>query len=322
MAADAVDDWRNVASQIRIRLDSDIRKGETVLLSKDQMPHLWRFAQPVALPGAFDEAREKAREGRWYANVWFATLLFWAIGALGRLYRTAREDVALAEMKANFVSAISHELKTPLAMIKMYSEMLLLGLVGSGKKPEDYHGIIIAETDRLTRLIDNVLDYSKIQKGTKKYHFEQVDLREVTASALRTMEPVFESEGVDFELDAPDSLLVRADRDAVHQALLNLLSNAVKYGGKSVRLRLFKKGRETHMAVQDGGPGIPRNEQRKIFRPFYRIGSEEQRTAQGTGLGLALVTDIMKAHKGAVKLQSRPGAGSTFTLTFPEQARA
>ncbi|MBM3267620.1 MAG: HAMP domain-containing histidine kinase [Candidatus Sericytochromatia bacterium] len=295
---------------------ADAQKSR-IILPSDQMPRYLGFSVPVKLPGALEAARDKDHQGQIGATIWLATLLVWALGALARLYRTAREDVALAEMKQNFVSAISHELKTPLAMIKMYSEMLLLGLVGAGKRPEDYHGIIIQETDRLTRLIDNVLDFSKIQKGTKKYHFEDVDLAEVAAAAMRNMETVFEREGVAVAFEAPPGLVVKADRDAIYQALLNLLSNAVKYGGKAVALKAGRHGREVRVSVQDTGPGIARRDQAKVFRPFYRVGSEEQRTAQGTGLGLALVDEIMKAHRGAVRLQSRPGAGATFTLAFP-----
>ncbi len=316
-------DRAGLEDQVLLKLPSEVEAGkDRVVLPADQMPRYLGYGVPVRLQGALALAKDKDQQRQFFTMVWFATLLIWTLGAFWRLYRTAREDVALAQMKQNFVSAISHELKTPLAMIKMYSEMLLLGLVGEGKRPEEYHGIIIQETDRLTRLIDNVLDFSKIQKGTKTYHFEEIDLAEVAAAALRNMEPVFDREGVAVTFEAAPGLVVRADRDAIYQALLNLLSNAVKYGGTSIAIKAARRGREVQIAVQDAGPGIPRKERAKIFRPFYRIGREEERTAQGTGLGLALVDEIMKAHKGAIRLQSRPGAGSTFVMAFPEKARA
>jgi signal transduction histidine kinase len=304
--------------QVVLASGKDASDRGVVLMSGDQLPKYLGLLTLIELPGAFKEAQDRAKQGQFFTTVWFGTLLLWALGALGRLYRTAREDVALAEMKANFVSAISHELKTPLAMIKMYSEMLSLGMVGEGKKAEDYHGIIIHESDRLTRLIDNVLDFSKIQKGTKTYLFEPVDLAEAVAGAMRTMDPVFEREQVDVSTAATPGLGVMADRDALQQALLNLLSNAVKYGGKKVDVRVERRGKTVEIAVSDAGPGIPRAEQAKIFRPFYRMGREEERTAQGTGLGLALVAEIMRAHGGSATVSSRPGTGATFKLVFPQ----
>jgi len=299
-----------------IRSNGGAERG-VVLLRGDQLPKYLSLLTLIELPGAFTEAQDRAKQGQFFTTVWFGTLLVWALGALGRLYRTAREDVALAEMKANFVSAISHELKTPLAMIKMYSEMLSLGMVGDGKKAEDYHGIIIHETDRLTRLIDNVLDFSKIQRGTKDYDFADVDLREVAVGALRNLEGAFDAAGKEVDLAAPEALVVRADRDAAFQAVLNLLSNAIKYGGPHVRVVLTRAGTEIHVAVHDDGPGIPADKQALVFQPFVRLGREEERTAQGTGLGLALVSEIMRAHHGAVRLNSQPGLGATFTLAFP-----
>ena len=199
----------------------------------------------------------------------------------------------------------------------MYSEMLQLGLVGEGKKSEDYLHIITAEADRLARLIDNVLDFSKIQKGTKTYDFADVDLRDVAVAAVRSLEGAFDSSGKDVEVVAPEAIVVKADRDAALQATLNLLSNAVKYGGKHIKVSLTKVGAEVHLDVQDDGSGIPLSEQSNVFMPFYRMGREEERTAPGTGLGLALVKEIMRAHHGSVRLNSQPGLGAIFTLAFP-----
>lgn len=311
-----------LSREVEVADAGTLTRGQRVLISDDQMPAALKFAQTNLTSYAIDRSRRQARKDRLSAELWFATLMFWILAAFWQLYRTARADVALAEMRANFVSAVSHELKTPLGMIRMYAEMLQLGLVGEGKKQEDYLGIIVDESDRLARLIDNVLDFSKIQKGTKTYHFETIDLREVVATALRQMEPAFEASGVSADFEPPASpVSVQADRDAAYQALLNLVSNAVKYGGDGFSVQLRTEGASALLAVADRGPGIPASEHKKVFAPFYRMGKEEERTSQGTGLGLALVAEIMKAHGGEARLTSAPGKGSTFTLVFPLASR-
>jgi signal transduction histidine kinase len=308
---------RKLAGKVRVVEAGRAAEGEVVLVRPEEMPEGWDFAQVVLTPEAFEQAKNAISFRQMLSQVWFAVLVLWLAAAFGHMYRTATKDLALADMKSNFVSAVTHELKTPLGMIRMYSEMLLLGLVGEGKKQEDYLNIISGESDRLARLIDNVLDFSKIQRGRKTYDFADVDLREVAVSALRNLEGAFDAAGKEVDLAAPEPLVVLADRDAAFQAVLNLLSNAIKYGGPHVRVELIRAGPEIHVAVHDDGPGIPADKQALVFQPFVRLGREEERTAQGTGLGLSLVSEIMRAHHGAVRLDSQPGLGATFTLAFP-----
>ncbi|MBM3267622.1 MAG: HAMP domain-containing histidine kinase [Candidatus Sericytochromatia bacterium] len=312
----------NLAGKVRLMVaPTESRPGEVVLISQDEMPEDWGFAQVVVEPEAFAKAQQAVDFKRLIAQIWFGFLVVWLAAAFYNMYRTATRDMALADMKSNFVSSVTHELKTPLGMIRMYTEMLQLGLVGEGKKQEDYLHVIAEEADRLARLIDNVLDFSKIQQGTKRYEFGPVDLREVAEAALRNLEGAFAAAGKAAELVAPETnVVVRADRDAALQAVLNLLSNAIKYGGRSIRVELARVGSEAHLAVRDDGPGIPLAEQRNVFQPFYRLGREEERTTAGTGLGLALVSEIMRAHHGSVTLGSQPGLATTFTLVFPASA--
>ncbi len=310
-----------LAGKVRVAVaERRAKAGDVVLLTQDEMPEGWGFAQILVTPETFAQAQEKVDFKRLTAQIWFGILVVWLAAAFGNMYRTATRDMALADMKSNFVSSVTHELKTPLGMIRMYTEMLQLGLVGEGKKSEDYLHVISDEADRLARLIDNVLDFSKIQRGTKTYDMADVDLREVAVSALRNLEGAFDAAAKEVELVAPEALTVRADRDAALQAVVNLLSNAIKYGGAHIRVELTRAGPEIHLTVRDDGPGIPASEHGNVFQPFYRVGREEERTAQGTGLGLALVTEIMRAHHGAVRLSSQPDLDTSFTLAFPNPA--
>jgi signal transduction histidine kinase len=235
------------------------------------------------------------------------------IGIILTLRATARE-MKLAQAKSTFVSNVSHELKTPLALIRLFAETLELGRVKSGDKAKEYYRIINNESRRLTQLINNILDFSKIEAGRKEYEFVESDITEVVEEVIRSYEYQIINAG--FELNAQiehDLPLVSIDRDAISQAVLNLINNAVKYSDESKEITVQVRLRE----VADKGIGIPRSEQDKIFEKFYRVSTGLVHNTKGSGLGLALVKHIVEAHDGKIIVESAPGKGSRFTMMIP-----
>ncbi|HNW60993.1 MAG TPA: ATP-binding protein [bacterium] len=236
------------------------------------------------------------------------------------LIRNMAREVQLARQKSDFVANVSHELRTPLALIRLYAETLELGRVPDEARREEYYRTIMNESARLTQLINNILDFSRIEAGRKVYHFAEEDLAEITVGILDLYRFHLEQKGFAVQEELASGLArVAVDREAAGLALVNLLDNAVKYSGevKEIRIKLEPRGRELHLAVTDRGIGIPEAEQQRIFEKFYRIESSLVRSTGGSGLGLALVQHIMAAHGGRVLVESRPGRGSTFTLVFP-----
>lgn len=255
-------------------------------------------------------------------NISLAGLLALAlIGGVTLALRAADRAVKLSKMKSDFVSNVSHELRTPVASIRVFGELLRMGRARDADKVREYGEHIESEGRRLTRLIDNILDFSRIESGRKEYRFADGDIREVVGGVIDTFEVRLAEEGVRIVLEAPDGPLpaLRIDADAIAQALQNLLDNAVKYSGdsKEVVVTLKPEGDRVAIAVRDFGIGIEREEQRRIFERFHRVGTNLVHDVKGSGLGLSIVHHIVKAHGGQVTVVSEPGKGSTFTMRLP-----
>jgi len=242
-----------------------------------------------------------------------------AVGVFFVAIAGARE-MRLAELRSNFVSSVSHDLKTPLALIQLFAETLEVGRVKSTERAFEYYRIINSEARKLTRLIDNILDFSKMEAGLRPYQVGQADLVEVTRRVLDRLDDQFTHHRfqVRYEQTA-ETLPVTIDVHAVGQAIENLLTNAMKYSGASreILVRVGVDDGQASVAVTDRGIGIPRRHQRRIFRKFYRIAADAATGPQGCGLGLAIVDHTMRAHGGHVRVESETGHGSTFTLSFP-----
>jgi len=237
----------------------------------------------------------------------------------------AAREVRLAELKSNFVASVSHDLKTPLALIQLFAETLELGRVRSADRAQEYYRIINGEAKKLTRLIENILDFSRMEAGLRPYTLVPSDLGELVQRVIGVMQPQF-SQG-QFTVAttvAPGLPVVEADAVAVERAVENLLNNAVKYSGDSRRVEVdvYREPGEVVIRVQDHGIGIARRDQRRIFRKFFRVTHDLGGGPQGTGLGLAIVDHTMRGHGGYVGVESEPGQGSTFTLHFPSVAHA
>jgi signal transduction histidine kinase len=234
--------------------------------------------------------------------------------------RAAAREVRVAEMKSNFVSSVSHDLKTPLALIQLFAETLELGRLKNTDRAQEYYRIINSEARKLTRLINNILDFSRIEAGLRKYKAEPTDLADLTRRVLDSLASQFRHNQFTVTSHiARDVPAVLTDPEAAEQALENLLSNAMKYSPerREIIVEVDALDGFGRVRVTDYGVGIPARFQRKIFRKFYRIQHDAGSGPQGTGLGLAIVDHIMRAHGGFVRVDSEPGRGSTFTLHFP-----
>ena len=257
----------------------------------------------------------------------FVRTSFWILGGLSFLlaggifltYRNVSKEMALARLKSDFVSNVSHELRTPLSLIRLYAETLELGRLTSPEKHQEYYCIIRKESERLTALINNILDFSRIEAGRKEYDFRETDMRELVCNTLESYRYQIEQHGFTFEEKIGDVPPLRVDREAIARSLVNLVNNALKYSQdrKFIGVKLYRENGSVKLEVIDHGIGIPPNEQQKIFEKFYRVGDPLVHNTKGSGLGLSLVQHIAHAHGGNVAVDSSPGAGSKFTITLP-----
>lgn len=242
------------------------------------------------------------------------------IGGLILTYRSVSKEVALARLKSDFVSNVSHELRTPLALIRLYAETLELGRITTDEKMKEYYRIIRKESERLTALINNILDFSRIEAGRKEYDFRETDVAELVRNTLDSYRYQIEQQGFAFEQSIDSEIpVVHVDREAIARALVNLVNNALKYSAqeKFLCVKLYREKGVLKLEVVDRGIGITRREQSKIFEKFYRTGDPLVHNTKGSGLGLSLVRHITHAHGGEVQVESTPGKGSKFTLSLP-----
>jgi signal transduction histidine kinase len=245
-------------------------------------------------------------------------------GGLVLTHRNISREMALARLKSDFVSNVSHELRTPLSLIRLYAETLEMGRLTSREKYQEYYCIIRKESERLTALINNILDFSRIEAGRKEYDFRETDMRELVRNTLESYRFQIEQNGFDFEEKiAEDVPALRVDREAIARSLLNLVNNALKYSQdrKFIGVHLFRDNGSVKLEVEDHGIGIPTQEQNKIFEKFYRVGDPLVHNTKGSGLGLSLVRHIVQAHGGEVIVDSAPGRGSKFIITLPVTPR-
>ena len=241
------------------------------------------------------------------------------------VYSNVRREVHLARLKSDFVANVSHELKTPLALIRLFAETLELGRVPSEEKAQQYYRVINKESHRLTQLINNILDFSRIEAGRKEYRFAPTDVARVVREVIESYRFQIEQQGFELAVNVEEGLpLVPADEEALGQAILNLVNNALKYSRdtRSIRIDVRREASKVLVSVTDRGIGVPRGEHKKIFEKFYRGEDSLVHETKGSGLGLPLVQHIMEAHGGSVEVESAPGKGSTFTLVLPVERKA
>src|ERR1700728_255276 len=242
------------------------------------------------------------------------------VGGIWLTYRNVSREMNLAKLKSDFVANVSHELRTPLALIRLYAETLELGRLTAKEKYQEYFRIIREESERLTALINNILDFSRIEAGRKEYEFKETNLADLVRSTLDSYRFQIEQNGFSFEENiSSDVPPVNVDREAIARSLLNLVNNALKYSKdqKYIGVSLYRANSHVNLEVQDHGIGIPPKEQEKIFEKFYRCGDPLVHNIKGSGLGLSLVRHIARAHGGEVLVESTPQKGSKFTIALP-----
>lgn len=247
------------------------------------------------------------------------TLLIMLLG-VGLTVRAAAHEVALSKLKSDFVSNVSHEFKTPLALIRMFGETLEAGTVEDESKRREFYGIIRAESERLTYLINRVLDFSRIEAGVKQFNFREVDVTDMVRKTLDTYRLQIRDRGFTIDAELPSHPVIgRSDPDAISETLLNLLDNATKYSGDSRQISVSMAATESAVtvSVEDHGVGIPKEDLPNIFGKFYRAHTQQTRETPGSGLGLTLVKHIVEAHGGRVEVQSEVGRGSRFSFSIP-----
>jgi signal transduction histidine kinase len=281
----------------------------------------------LALGIRFQGTSADAIASRW---IWQSLLILGAlsllmIGGLVFTYRSVSKEMALARLKSDFVSNVSHELRTPLSLIQLYAETLELGRIKTQEKKEEYYRIMRKESERLGKLINNILDFSRIEAGRKEYDLRDTDIGELVRSTLDAYRYQIEKNGFDFETSIESNIpTMPLDREAIARALVNLVNNALKYSAddKYLSVKLYRTNGSVKLEVADHGIGIARRDQSKIFEKFYRTGDPLVHNTKGSGLGLSLVRHITHAHGGRVEVESTPGKGSKFTLSLPLPADA
>jgi signal transduction histidine kinase len=259
-------------------------------------------------------------------NFYFWTILtlivVLAFGAF-LIARTIAHEMEVLKIKSDFVSSVSHEFKTPLTSIKALMERLVDGKVRDPGKMDQYFSIIAQDTDKLTRLVNNLLDFSKIEEGKKEYVFSDTDVVRIATEQVERFKKERAPASPDMRLFITGKIpTLRADTDALSRALANLLSNAVKFTppGKAIRVGLTSDGGNVVLEVEDEGIGIHPDELGRVFEKFFQGRNALSQTVTGTGLGLTLVKHIVEAHGGRILVESRLGLGSRFSMVFPTKS--
>lgn len=257
-----------------------------------------------------------------YTLVGFSLLVI-LLGTIFVFQGIAQERKLLA-MKANFLSSVSHELKTPLTSIKMFSEMIAGGRVQKAEKIMEYSGLIGKEATRLENLIGAILSYTRMEHGTTAFKWECIDLATLASKVFDSVDGLGRARGLDMLSHWEDDCWVMGDYTSLYSLVQNLTDNAIKYTPPpgSVEVSVRREKDSVIFAVSDSGVGIPASEQKNIFNDFYRVGDEMTRSTKGSGLGLAIVKRVAEAHRAVIQVQSRPGKGSTFTVRFKRAENA
>jgi signal transduction histidine kinase len=293
--------------------------GPPVLAERVLDPPLQDFRLGVLSTGEDPIARASTRNRVVYVvllALFYLTLTF-GVAYTGRvLYREAK----LSRMKTDFVSLVSHELRTPVTSIRMFIETLALGRVKDPAQTQQVLQMLTQETERLSTLIERVLDWSRIESGRKEYHRELQPVSALVESAVSAFRAQRLEGDMQLTVDVPDNLPpVLVDRDAIAGALLNLLQNAYKYSGQDKRIALSVQaaGRWVGFSVEDHGMGIAPRDRKRIFERFYRVDNLLTRKTEGSGLGLAISKRLVEAHGGRITVKSELGKGSRFTIQIP-----
>lgn len=271
--------------------------------------------------GSLDEFVSKTRNRN--LTISFGILLLLGISGV-MIIIFAQRSRELAEQQMLFVAGVSHELRTPITVIRSAAENLSEGVIQNEERKMEYAQLMLSESKRLSEMVDQIMEFSGIQSGKKIYNFTDVAIDALMQQVLEELTPIAHQKNIEIQFSNISKVpVVHADKDALFLAITNLLRNAIKFSeqGKKVIFRVdetsFKSGLGLRIQVQDFGIGIPEDEQKKIFQPFYRADYAVSQQIKGNGIGLSLVERVAKEHEGDITVQSTLGKGSTFTLIMP-----
>lgn len=266
------------------------------------------------------ERHDFARRRQWL-GAGFVLLVSMALVASCLIVRAVKREMAVARLQSDFVAAVSHEFRTPLTALRQFTDMLREHPVLDDDRRRTAYDAQSRATDRLTRLVESLLDFGRMEAGARVYRFEPHDSTALVHRVVDDFRAEARAAGDAIEFRGNGSAPIDADDEALARAVWNLLDNAVKYSPKPSRVEVSLRHRDGHVfiAVQDHGIGIPAHEQAEVFSKFYRGEQARTQGIKGTGIGLSMVDEIVKAHRGHVEVESEPGKGSTFTIVLPSR---
>ena len=312
--------WKNIPFSI-------VDDNNTILMGS--IPDSAAVLTQVRISDALDwdfslyekDVKEIRKESRQRMFLMYGLLSFSLITViLGSFFmlRFITQEHKLLAMKANFLSSVSHELKTPLTSIKMFAEMMARGRVQKVEKVQEYSGLIGKEASRLENLIGAILNYTRMEHGTGAFKWEKLDFSICAQKVFDAIEDIGVEKGLEFHTRFEPNVLVMGDYTALYSLAQNLIENAIKYTNPpgEITICVYNEEGRGVFSVTDTGVGIPLSEQKNIFNDFYRVGDEMTRSTKGSGLGLAIVKRVAETHKATISLSSKPGKGSTFTIKF------
>jgi len=316
-----------VDEENRIIYGPPLRSGEfTVGVRFPTTLYNWRLQ---VSPAASEELATRVQSRKTLELVFVTLSCIVIVAGVATILLGVEKQRRINALKTEFVANVSHELKTPLALVRMFGEMLQSGRVANDDKRKEYLDIIVHESERLSNLIENVLDFAKVERGRGAYEFASGDVADVVVRAAQVLKYRAERENVTIDVDVKESLPpCRIDERALQLAVINLIDNAIKYGksphdgdGSVIRVSAAKGAAGVAIRVVDEGPGIAAAEQARIFERFVRGSSSRDSKAgspvRGSGIGLALVKHIAESHGGTASVESQPGKGSAFVVTIP-----
>jgi two-component system phosphate regulon sensor histidine kinase PhoR len=305
-----------VDAEGRIIFGPPLSRG-ALTVGKQFATTLYKWRVNVSIVGA-EELAQAVERRRILEMTLVALSSLVVIGGLFVIMIAAARERRLAMLKSEFVANVSHELKTPLSLVRMFSEMLLSGRAPK-EKQQQYLEIIVTESERLTALIDNVLDFARMERRSEAYVFKRADIRETVGRAVDVCRPRAQRQNMGIELvdELVGDPFTSLDERAMEIAVINLIDNALKYapGSEDIVVRLKDESDRYLVSVSDSGPGIPQNQRRRIFERFVR-GTETPEGTRGSGIGLSLVAQIAAAHDGRAWVEEAPTGGACFVFSL------
>ena len=302
------------------RLVAGVKQPQDKPFASSPLPQCFK-GWSAELYFAGGEVFEKAARRQIAVYIWTGALVILLILAAGGFAtRAVGRQIRLNKMKNDFIATVSHELKTPLASMRVLVDTLLEGNVKDDTQAEEYLRLTAKENERLSRMIDNFLTFSRMERNKKAFEMTPVNPAAIANDAAEAVRTKYASHNCQFAVEIAENLPeISADHDAMVTILVNLLDNACKYTGdqKQITLKVFTEGDYICFAVSDNGIGLARRHIRRIFDSFYQIDNSLARKAEGCGLGLSIVKFIVDAHKGKITVESKSGKGSTFTVKLP-----